>query len=121
MADPYPASLPPLPIPLSIEPINSSIASPNDSGPENARPIASKTGVNVSWSQNLEGDEWTTLYTFWRDTLAMGSLPFELVDPFDDTLKDWRFKGPPLATLFRGGATSSDKAYRVSVSAKILP
>ena len=121
MADPYPASLPPLPTPLGFEPIDAGIISPNDSGLPSRRPIASKTGINVSWSQNMSGAQWTTIYTFWRDTLAMGSLPFELVDPLDDALKDWEFSGPPTTTLFRGDATSPGRGHRVTVNAKILP
>lgn len=121
MADPYPPTLPPLPTPLEIDPIDASISSPNDAGPRNTRPVASKTGQFVSWAQNMRGVDWNTLYKFWRDTLAMGSLPFELSDPQEDTLKDWKFRGPPRATLAVGATNPNDRLYRVTVNAEILP
>ena len=121
MADPYPPSLPPLPTPLGIDPIDSGINSPNDAGPSNSRPVASKTGQRVNYSQNFTGAQWLTIYTFWRDNLAMGSLPFDLEDPQDGVVKEWKFRGPPQAALFRGDPDVNLRGYRVTVNAEILP
>lgn len=121
MADPWPVSLPPLPYPLSYTPRDGTIVTPNDAGPENVRPAVAKVGIDVSWQPRYTGAEWATLYAFWETTLVVGSLPFELEDPFDDVTKDWRFTAPPAATIIVGGVAPDDRQWLVSISALILP
>lgn len=74
---------------------NTTVESEVTSGEPKKRQIYTKAIDRVSGTIELEIDEWTTLETFYKTTLAGGSLTFLFDHPLTGVETEYRFVNPP--------------------------
>ena len=81
MADPWPASLPTLRLPVSLTMRDGVIRSQNDIGPAQTRRATTAMPEPFSHAVRWTPAQLSTFRTFWRTTIQDGALPFELALP----------------------------------------
>src|SRR5690348_9781637 len=66
-----------------------------DVGPQKDRRRSTASGANISAQFELNDTQRAALDTFYRTTLADGTLPFTWTHPVDGTSYSWKFQAPP--------------------------
>lgn len=117
----YPANLPPFRVPLEIADQDGTIRSATDSGPGKVRRRFTATATYYNARVRMNGTEVGILSDFYRDTLAGGSLSFEMPDPVDDVTKSFRFRGPIEKRIVVGGTSAATRVYDVQMQLEKLP
>jgi len=79
-----------------------SVSSEVTSGEPKKRQIYTKSIDRVSGTINLEIDDWNTLETFYKTTLAGGVLTFDYNHPLTQVSTEYRFVTPPTISPIGG-------------------
>lgn len=91
------------------------IRTPNDVGPANVRPRFTAIADQMVGLIRMSLADFQTVRLFHKDTLVLGSLPFDQTDPVLGVTRSFRFLKPP--RLVSSGAEWGD----VSIELEILP
>ena len=116
----WPASLPCLMHDAQETRQDGSIRTDMSAGPQKARRRFSAVSRAVTVTLVLSPDQRSVLDTFYAETLAEGSLSFDVADPFGGSLVAARFSGP-ISYTFRGHRGAGARWYFAAVSLEILP
>lgn len=87
-----------------------------DAGPAKQRRRFSAAPIAIAGSMLLTAAQAALIEAFFRDTLALGALPFEWTHPRTGALRTWRFTEPPQLAAAASGAW-----WRVTMKLEILP
>lgn len=116
----WPASLPQtLEIGASENFVKGFIRTPVDQGPSKSRRLFTSTPRVHSGTMLFDNAQRVTFDTFYKTTLAEGSLEFDFIDPIDLSTVSARFVEPPTFALL-SGSTSGVGLYRGSFVIELL-
>ncbi len=118
----WPAGLPQIPLSgVTAGDDDSVLRSPMDSGPPTRRNRFTAITQSLEFPMIMTGTERATFDTFYRTTIANGSLSFDWEDPLDDSTVSMAFKAPPRWSLLVGSDTAADRRWSSTFSLEIQP
>lgn len=104
---------------LSWDPGEGSLRTGVDNGTAKLRRRATAPPEPITGNLILNGAELATLISWWKTTLARGTLPFTWEHPLDDTTVNLRWVSRPVASLALGGGVY-DRKWRVPVILEVV-
>lgn len=116
----WPATLPKFNLDTQETRQDGVIRTPMDAGPAKSRRRFSAVSRYLSTDLILTGEQRATFDTFFDETLADGSLTFDMEDPKDGAIVQMRFTAPP-SYVYAGARGGVVTIHIVSLSLEILP
>ena len=99
---------------------DSVLRTPMDSGPPTRRNRFTAITRSVRTPMTLDGTQKATFDTFYRTTIANGSLSFDWEDPASLATVSFAFKSPPVWTMLHLG-TAAGRFWSTSLDLEIQP
>jgi hypothetical protein len=95
---------------------NAMLRTQMDAGPAKQRRRFSAAVTPIAGSIMVPAAQAALFEAFFRDTLALGALPFEWTHPRTGALRTWRFTEPPQLTPQASGTW-----WRIAMKLELLP
>lgn len=116
----WPSTLPKIAVDTQEARQDGTIRTPMGTGPAKSRRRFSAVSRYLTTSLLLTAEQRETFDDFFSDTLAEGSLEFDMEDPKDGATVQMRFTGPP-SYNYAGGNNGRVTVCVVSLNLEILP
>lgn len=117
----WPSTLPPIRVPVSVQPQDQTLRTSMDAGPQKARRRFSAVPTDIGYPMRMTGAQHATLMTFHDTTLKGGSLEFEMSDPVTGDTEDYRFTAPPASNVIVGNEDPDKRILNVQIQIEKLP